>query len=248
MKSEVKNMARLECSFYSGVLGMRTNFIMYLPEKREEGTKVLYLLHGLSDTFRTWDEYSAIGRYVRDKNIAVIMPDAQKSFYTDMKYGLPFYTYLSGELPGFIKEQFNLEQKRENTHIAGLSMGGYGALKIGLNNPHNFKSIGAFSAVCDIVELVNERKDDFAPVFGYEDIKDTMHDLFYVVKNLGDVKPSVYHWCGTEDFLYEQNIKFSRVAKEFLPCYTYSEGPGDHSWQYWDKEIVNYLKNYVLGY
>ena len=240
-------MARLECSFFSETLKMRTSFIMYLPEKRVDETICLYLLHGLSDSFRTWDEYTSIGRYVRDKNIAVIMPHGDKSFYTDMHFGPKYYTYIKDELPRFIKTQFNLAQNREKTHIAGLSMGGYGALKIGLRNPQKYKTIGAFSPVCDIWELVRNKREEFAPIFGFDnEVKDTKDDLFYLVKNIKDYEPKIYHWCGTEDFLYDQNIRFSKVAKDYLTSYTYCQGSGDHSWQYWDREILNYLSNYVL--
>src|SRR6476619_7886720 len=101
-------------------------------------TPVLYLLHGLSDDDTIWLRRTSIERYVAALGLAVVMPQVHRSFYTDEAYGNRYWTYLSEELPEIVHGFFRLSRRREDTFVAGLSMGGYGALKWALRDPGRF--------------------------------------------------------------------------------------------------------------
>ena len=123
----------LNCHFRSAVLRRNTSITVILPTPEEESApiqkdmKVLYLLHGLHGDETSWMRYTSIERYASESVIAVVMPGVGNSFYQDMAHGERFYTYMTEELPKFIEGLFPVSRKREDTYIAGLSMGGYGA-------------------------------------------------------------------------------------------------------------------------
>lgn len=260
------DMAFIQCDFYSQVLGFGTTMNVILPgdsktqqDQFQTGKKInyptLYLLHGLSDDYSIWGRRSSIDRYVRDLNIAVVMPDAGRSFYTDMKHGYDYFKFISQELPAMAESFFPLSPKREDRFIAGLSMGGYGAVKTALTFPEHFAAAASLSGAVDIKslsrKLIEEAyvKDlnEFYNIFGdLEDFCGGPNDLYSLAKECAHsvLKPKIFLACGTEDFLYEDNLCF-KAHLESLPFdFTYKEGPGAHNWNYWDKEIqsiINWL-------
>src|SRR6478752_8532516 len=134
-------MALMRCDFFSEVLGLSTSMTVILPQstsgqigmtgtERDGPPPVLYLLHGLSDDDTTWLRRTSIERYVAPLGLAVVMPQVHRSFYTDEAYGGRFWTFVSEELPALVSELFRVSTAREDTFVAGLSMGGYGALKL----------------------------------------------------------------------------------------------------------------------
>ena len=124
-------MALMDIGFFSESLGMAVHCMALLPHAREGETlpkrQTLYLLHGYGDSYTSWIRKTNLERYAAHHNLAVIMPDAQKSAYTDMTHGGKFFTYIADELPGKMRAFLPLSERREDTFIAGFSMGGYGA-------------------------------------------------------------------------------------------------------------------------
>ena len=254
-------MAFMQVDFFSEVLGMCTHMNVILPEEnkgaigidgtaQKEGWKVLYLLHGLSDDFTIWQRQTSIERYVSGKPIVVVMPETQRGWYTDMKYGFKWFTYFTEELPVIVKNFFpRASTRREDTFVAGLSMGGYGALKLALRLPGQYAAAASLSGALDVAELA-ESSDvimdhEIEDVFGDPaQIRGRENDLFTVAKKLGEapVKPRLYMWCGTEDFLYWQNVRMRNLLKGLDYDLTYEESSGDHQWKYWDAKIQNVLK------
>ncbi|MDR0405225.1 MAG: esterase family protein [Clostridiales bacterium] len=230
-------MALLKVNFKSDALSKATEFHVILPEKRASGVPlpVLYLLHGYSDDHSAWCAQTSVERYVRNRNIAVVMPDGFKSFYTDMVGGVyNCYTYLTRELPAFAQENFNLSARREDNYIAGLSMGGYGAFKIALSQPGNFCAAASFSGSLDIAR--SARDADFSAIFASPP-QNTPDDLFFLAKREMPVKPRLYQWCGTEDHLYADNARFRDYIQNLGFDYTYRESAGGHQWRHWDEQL-----------
>src|SRR3954447_5496722 len=133
-------MARLRVDFYSDALELGTAMTVLLPQRTTTQigldtaaaagpAPVLYLLHGLSDDDTAWSRWTSIERYAADLGLAVVMPQVHRSFYADERGGGRFWTFLSAELPRLVDDFFRVSQRREDTFVAGLSMGGYGALK-----------------------------------------------------------------------------------------------------------------------
>ncbi|MEC9490783.1 MAG: alpha/beta hydrolase family protein [Halanaerobiales bacterium] len=256
-------MAFIQCDYFSDVLGMSSSMNVIIPENRENriGIKtrvdldkypVLYLLHGLSDDHTVWMRRTSIERYANKYGLAVIMPNVHRSFYTDMVYGNNYFTFISEELPQITEKLFPLRTERKNTFIAGLSMGGYGAFKLALNQPERFAAAASLSGALNLAEnaeRADERDELYQElkwIFGDLDkVKNTDNDLFYLLKKLKGSKkkiPALYQCCGTEDFLYQDNLKFRAFCRKNKIKLKYEEESAVHEWGYWDKKIQAVLK------
>ena len=244
----------LNVNFKSYVLGMDCSANVILPQsspekKIKKPLNTLYLLHGLSDDHTAWTRWTAIERYAVEYGIAVVMPNAHRSFYSDKKNGGRYFTFVSDELITIMEEMFTLSNKREGRYAAGLSMGGYGAMKLGLFCPEKFCVAASLSGALDIFgRLAAEEtglKDEFAYILDYPEEERQKADLFFLAEKLNisnKPKPRIYMWCGTEDFLYQDNVKFRKAIEKMDFDFKYEESPGDHSWGYWDLKIQTVLK------
>ena len=243
-------------NFFSDALGMCVNADVIIPQKsssligmnteRGETYKTLYLLHGLSDDHTIWQRRTSIERYVADKNLAVVMPNAHRSFYTDMKQGGAYMTYITKELPEICRSFFKgMSDKREDNFVAGLSMGGYGALNMGLANPDGFAGIAALSPAIDMYRRTKNSSGQwkvfFESIFGDpEEIPNSINSIEYLAhkaKDEGKKLPAIYMWCGTEDGLLSESREAKAMLEELGYPLNYNESAGDHSWFYWDREI-----------
>lgn len=242
-------MAIFRCSFRSAFLNNDTGLNIILPNRRFRPLKVLYLLHGYKQHFGSWLEQSSVARYAEGKDLAVVMPDGGRSFYTDMVLtGENYYSYITKELPRFLKGQLGLDPQRADTAVAGLSMGGYGALKIGLNNPERFALIGAFSPACDIVHTAGENPGLYRAICGDGEVIGTEHDLYHAARELakaGGEKPRIYHYCGDSDFMLDENHAFRDFMKTLPFEYEYREEPGAHEWPLWDKWAEDFIEKFT---
>ena len=214
--------------------------------------RVLYLLHGYSDDQTAWQRWTSIERYADGLNLAVVMPAAQNSFYTDMAHGGKFFTFLTEELPTVLHELFPLSSARADTFVAGLSMGGYGAFKLALSHPDRYAAAASLSGAVDISEVVKRNNDSDNPawleqmqnIFGdLEKLMGSPNDLFNLAMKVSQSgsKPRLFQYCGTEDFLYQDNLRLRDFIRPLGLDYTYEETPGDHSWVHWDRMIQKVL-------
>ncbi|SDB80946.1 S-formylglutathione hydrolase FrmB [Pelagirhabdus alkalitolerans] len=246
-------MARITCDFFSEALTLNTSMTVILPEhKTNKLLPTLYLLHGFSDDHTIWTRRTSIERYVSELGIAVVMPNVDHSFYTDMAYGKKYWTFLTEELPQVARSFFPLSDKREDNFVAGLSMGGYGAFKWGLNKPDQFAAIASLSGVLNLAQHPQENTDHpmaqtLYNVFGGDNIEGSMHDIFHLTRKLDqsdEPKPMLYQACGTEDFLFEENIAFKELTDSLSLDVKTTFDSGTHEWGYWDyhiQEVLNWL-------
>lgn len=255
-------MALIHVNYYSAVLGMQRAMDVILPQKQngvglasgagDEKYPVLYLLHGGSDDHTIWQRRTSIERYATQKGIAVVMPNNDLGFYTDMKYGFDFFRHTADELPQIVHEFFPaISTKPEDTFAAGLSMGGFGAFKLGILRPDKFAAVASLSGGVDLLRssFSKDKPDEDAPGFfgyiygSYNDLKDSINDLPVQMEELlksGKPMPKFYMVCGTEDFLYESNIAFRDRFIDRMDL-TYYEEPGIHEWGFWDRNIQRVL-------
>ncbi len=254
-------MALIHCDFFSHVLNLCTSMVVILPdmkvdssgkavEKRSRKIPTLYLLHGLSDDHTIWQRRTSIERYVAEMNLAVVMPAVNRSFYTDMATGCCYWTYVTEEVPAVARALFGLSDRREDNFAAGLSMGGYGAVKIGLTYPDRYAAVASLSGALDLGSTLKDRdptwRKEMRNIFGDpKKFEGGPNDLMALTKQVADSKwkkMPIYQWCGTEDFLYESNLRFRDQALALGLNLTYEEAPGDHEWVYWDKMIQRVLE------
>jgi len=247
-------MALIHCDFFSDVLGLCCSMDVILPQRPVAGDAApepfptLYLLHGLSDDHTIWQRRTSIERYVADLRLAVVMPAVGRSFYTDMAHGLRYWTFICEELPAICRGLFPLSARRDDTFVAGLSMGGYGAFKLALRRPERFAAAASLSGALDIAGLLENdpnRGPEMANVFGdLARLRGSDNDLLHLATVLArshGPKPRLFQWCGTEDFLYASNLTFRDHARTLGLDLTYSDGPGDHQWKHWDDQIQRVL-------
>ena len=243
-------MAFIQCSFYSHILGMECNANVILPLGRKNvlptakktDIPVLYLIHGFTEDYSVWIRRTSVERYASDKNIAIVMPNVHRSFCIDAKYGLQYFKFVSEELPCIMQNMFGLSAKREDNFTAGLSMGGYSALKIALSCPDRFCAAASLSGAVDINRVFNDKDhiNETRAFFG--DKVEDCNDLYYLASH-ADPMPAVYQACGTDDFMYYDNRKFSEFMSGINYNYVYTEEEGiGHTWTYWDKEIKKVLE------
>ncbi|VGO15212.1 Diacylglycerol acyltransferase/mycolyltransferase Ag85C [Pontiella desulfatans] len=245
-------MALLETNFDSQVLGLSLGANLILPEHPEawkEPPAVLYLLHGLSDDNTIWCRRTSIERYANRYNLAIVMPDAYKSFYCDMHHGSNYWEFFSEELPMLVKRWFKVSDDPKKTFVAGISMGGYGAFKLALNCPGQYAAAASLSGALDLASHINDEWDDcrrrtFQAVFGaMQNIPGSGNDLIHQLKNLDGIPDTkFYACCGTEDFLYQDSLTFRDLAAEKGLRLTYEESAADHKWDYWDASIQRVLE------
>ncbi len=254
-------MALFHCNFLSETLKLCTAMYVIVPQRplakllsrrpgRAHRYPVLYLLHGLSDDYTIWQRRTSIERYVDPLGLAVVMPAVGRSFYTDMAHGGKYWTFISEEVPAQARAFFPLSDRREDNFVAGLSMGGYGAFKLALSHPERYAAAASLSGALNIcAEIQNSEGDwrnELQEIFGdLETLPDSPNDLFFLAKRVAESKgprPRLYQWCGTEDFLYAQNVAFHARALELGLDLSYSEGPGDHTWGYWDAQIQKVIE------
>jgi len=194
-------MALIHCNFYSETLRLACSMNVILPQppflgakggRRRKLYRTLYLLHGLSDDHTIWQRRTSIERYAVSYNLAVVMPDAQRSFYTDMARGLPYWTFLSEELLALARSFFPLSDAREENFVAGLSMGGYGAFKLALRCPDKFAAAASLSGALDVAGLAGRERErdplgrrELENIFGDPSgIAGSSSDLFFLAQEV----------------------------------------------------------------
>lgn len=253
-------------AFFSETLQMTTQLGVILPQdapeykEKKKKPKTLILLHGLGDNYQAWITRTSVLRYAEQYGVAVLMPEVCRSWYADMRYGRNYFTYITKELPEYASAVFHISVKPEDCMIAGLSMGGYGALKCGLTYPEKYMGIGAFSAAWEIEDHVLQQnignsfdkteieKDSFS-IFGAERKIPETCDIRALLEKAdrSQSRPFIYLVCGKEDFLYNSNVKLKQMFEKSKQNCKYSEMTGEHEWKVWDKAIQYFLAYIIDG-
>lgn len=227
-----------------------------MPKREEKPYKTLYLLHGIFGNYTDWVSGTKIQRWAEEKDLAVVMPSGDNMFYVDQEESHNFYgEFIGKELVDMTRKMFPLSRKREDTYIAGLSMGGYGALRNGLKYSETFGCIASLSGAM-VVDHIAERTDDvpffidsrsFArSIFGDLDkAEESDMNPKWLVKKLkeeGKNIPRIYLTCGLQDSLLEANREMRDFLKEQGADVTYVEGEGAHEWDFWNRSIKDVLE------
>ena len=254
-------MIRLRTDFFAESLGMGTSMVVLMPQAASgigmEGADapgtgastdgpavpVLYLLHGLSDDCTTWERRTSIERYATEKGIAVVMPEVRRSFYTDEAVGEAYWTFVAEELPQLVAGTFRVSTAREDTFVAGLSMGGFGAFKLALNHPERFAAAASLSGAVDLTSMDLDWTGTLAQrVWDGREIADTADDLLGLLGRRDPAElPALFLDCGTEDQLITQNERFLAAAEDAGVDVTSRLRPGAHTWDFWDEGVQDVL-------
>lgn len=243
-------MAFIQCQFFSETLGVDVSMNVIVPQKRGAKLPTLYLLHGMSDDHTKWSRQTSIERYASERGLAVVMPAVNRSYYADMARGPKYWTFISEEVPEIAESLFPLSDRREDRFVAGLSMGGYGAFKLGLRCPDRFAAAASLSGALDVARIaaLGGNAGEMGLIFADPTaVAGTDDDLFALAEraaNNPSAWPKLFQCCGTEDFLYADNTAFRDHCRRIGLPVEYEEGPGAHVWEYWDvniRRIVDWL-------
>jgi S-formylglutathione hydrolase FrmB len=241
-------MALFHAHFFSDALQVQCAADVIQPDRRQDPGRplpCLWLLHGLSDDHTIWQRRTSIERHVTAYDLAVVMPCVHRSFYADMAYGPRYWTFVSDELPRLMRQYFPLSERRDGNFVAGLSMGGYGAFKLAFNLPERYAAAASLSGAMDMAARLG--RGDIGPdmrlVFGDRPLA-VSDDLLAAAEALArssSPRPRLFQCCGTEDYLYPENVRFRDHARRLGLDLVYAEGPGSHEWGYWDARIQDVL-------
>jgi S-formylglutathione hydrolase FrmB len=242
---EGSGMSTARVRFHSEALGKWTTYNVILPDEGDGPFPVLMQLHGLSDDCDSWLERSNLVRHVAGLPLVVVLPDGGTSGYVNWKnsdrlHKDRYEDLLIRDIPDHLKRQFNVTDGP--WAIGGLSMGGYGSMRLGLKYPDRFRSIWSHSSAFMIDEMLEsaqvETSSDDASVYRHADALATRADM-----------PAIAFDCGVDDRLIEQNRRFHEHLQSLNVVHHYAEHPGDHTWDYWDEHVVEALAQHarVLG-
>ena len=253
-------MALLQVSYLSKALFRTVPLYVILPSDkidyrtfdyangRTKKFKTLYLLHGLLGDCSDWVNGTRIRRWAEEKNLAVVMPSGDNAFYIDYPKTKNNYSdFIGRELVDITRNMFPLSDKREDTYIAGLSMGGYGALRNGIIYSDTFSHVAGFSSAAHLFDgkehdarLMDEEgifgdlkkaaKTDYNPTVAFDNLITENRPL-----------PKFYISCGTEDGLYEANVEFRDFLIRKGADVTWDEEKRGHDWDFWDSQIKKTL-------
>ena len=217
---------------------------------------VLYLLHGLGGHYSDWVTRTNIADYAAQYRLIVVMPEGNDSWYVDSG-GVPtdkYETYILKELIPDVDKRFRTIQARYGRAVAGLSMGGYGAIKYGLKYPATFVFAASMSGAFGVTrytqnEMGGSNWEPFLKIFGPVGSETRKaNDVFEIARGLTPARvaslPYFYFDCGTEDAgqHFNPNRELSQLFLEKKIPHEYRELPGNHSWAYWDQQVQEVLK------
>lgn len=259
-------MASFNGTFYSKELCRPVHFTAVLSNDNaarkdddpmyKRDTKNIYLLHGYSGTDSDWPSNAPLGEIANRYNVNFFMPAGENSFYLDRpETGAKYAQYVGKEFVEYTRKTFNLSEKRENTYIGGLSMGGFGALHTAFMFNETFSKTIALSSALIADGIKYMRPEDDNPVANYEYYRTVFGDPSLLdssdnnpkvlVKRLADegkIIPEIYMACGTEDFLIEPNNDFKSYLDGLNVPVTYFTGPGIHDFVFWRAQLEAGIK------
>ena len=226
------------------------------PAAKTKHYPVLYLLHGLTGHYTNWLEHTHLADYAKPDDLIIVMPEGNNGWYTDSATvpAEKYETYFFDELFPDVQHRYRTIEAREGRAIAGLSMGGYGALKFGIKHPETFVFVASMSGALDAASWTEADLKGFEfiwrtllPVYGAPNSGTrTANDLTKLYRELPAAGiaalPFVYLDCGTEDPLLSTNRAFVDVLMSKKIPHEYRQLPGIHAWAYWDSQVQEVLK------
>ena len=245
--------------FHSALVGKTLPYSVVLPVDYRVSARrypVLYLLHGWAGHYTDWATHTNVAEYAAQYRIIIVTPEGNDGWYTDSatvasdKYA----TYILNELIPDVQRRYRTIESRYGRGIAGLSMGGYGALKFGLKSPGTFAFVGSLSGALAATTWTEEDlksfkgiNDSLVAAFGARDSgQRKAENIFEIARGVSVSRatalPYFYFDCGTEDFFLGVNEQFAALLSEKKIAHEFRELPGAHGWQYWDQQVRELLK------
>jgi putative tributyrin esterase len=248
-----------QVTFHSRALDREMNYWVVLPEGYQihpsQKYPVLYMLHGHGGAPTESIQNSHLANYIGPHHWILVMPDGKDSYYTNAaeRSADKFEDYIVQDLVTDVESKFQVDPRREGRMLAGISMGGFGAEKIGLRHPETYRLIGALSSPADATRRkfsyrrpVNSYVfwKNFGPM-GSQTRKDNDPFLLVALSSTTQMMPFFYLGCGTQDNLEKVDHQLAKVFEEHQVPHTYREFTGGHDWHYWDRGLQDMVEEFA---
>jgi putative tributyrin esterase len=246
--------------FQSKLVNKTLPYNIILPgdyySERSTRYPVLYLLHGLTGHYSDWPTKTNIADYASRYRLIVVTPEGDDGWYTDSATVAAdkYESYILNELIPNVQKRYRTIETRYGEAVAGLSMGGYGALKFGLKFPSSFNFVASMSGALAAASWTEKElkdpgaaRDSVLRVFGPAGSETRkQNDIFQIVRTMPTNRiaglPYIYLDCGTEDPLSTDSSQFAALLREKKIPHEYRELPGNHNWAYWDQQVREVLR------
>lgn len=225
-------MRKITLTHFSNILVRNKELNILLPDIIDDNTKVLMLLHGYCGDHNDWINLGNAYILAEKYNMIFVMPSAENSYYQNINGGDKFYDYINDEVFSLVNNLFKLNNE---WYIAGLSMGGYGALLLGLRND-KYKKIGSFSAPCNLIERIKKN-----PHHNFNVIFNNVDEKFIVLDTYINSNKFIYLNCGSSDDFYEDNLIFYKKLKENNKNIIFESDNRGHTWDLWRDALEKFL-------
>lgn len=234
----------IEGTYFSHALSRHQNYVAVLPKTLTPATHAMFLLHGVNANEKAWLVNTPLPDWANENNVAFFCPAGENSFYTDHLDGEDYGVAIGEEFYQAMRLTFKLDFSYTNTSIAGYSMGGYGAVKLGLQFPH-YSVIGGFSPA--FIFYKRHRND---PVFKHvfaKGLEGSENDGVYLyqqrLKSTTDI-PSIHLYCGDEDPLDQYTREFKAAIDALTPQQiTYQQQSGFHNFSLWRPALADFIQH-----
>lgn len=275
-------MSVMTCYYKSEYVGFETSFTLILPQRKHVRSAaspellkgsfhrdypVLFLLHDEAEGQDEWMHMTSLCRYADQVGLAVVMPNCNRSFYSDYEIRdsksresdtsiqalqkfteLMYESYIVRELVPYVRRMFPVSCERRKTFIGGKGMGGFGALKLGLNHPELFGALFSVSGLADLqwaMDHLEEKREQFEAIFGgLKAAPGGPEDFAGAIKRLskaGDL-PRIYLTVNSGHVYEESNRRLLAAIQRELPGMTVREIEPELNWEYLDKKTPEILR------
>ncbi len=238
------SVALRDITFHSAALNRDTRYRVILPAKITTGQKlpVVYLLHGRGEDFRSWSNDSDVARFA-ERGLILVMPEGDSSYYTNSATNLQdrYEDYIASDLISDAESRFPVIRDRDHRAVVGVSMGGYGAVKLAFDHPELFAFVGAMSPAIDVPSRRFSWRRwrqslFFNSIFGPEGSPTRRNDDPFVFARQADPAkvPFLFLTCGEQESLFGPNRRFAALLSQRHFDYEFHTVPGNHNWNQWN--------------
>jgi len=229
---------------YSHALESSATYAALLPDPELVGPgpyPVLVQLHGYYDNYTAWLYKSNLMRHMERLPLIVVLPSSENYWWCDYHPRARYEKFVAFDLWKHVNDTF--PTRKDRWAIGGLSMGGFGALRLGLKYPNKYASIFAHSSVIPSEERLADWDEPLSQPLQVD------LNCYRHAEKLAKMDPT--QWprlsfdCGVDDHLIEDNRAFHKYLAALKVPHTYQEHPGAHTWEYWDLHVQTALKQHA---